>query len=87
MFAVNWTALQTVQVVLGEDNPEWGSSNAMPAPTGELSRYRGALSKETARFIKTSRLAINPEILKGYMTLCSSASLGTVDTIVSAKRE
>ncbi|CAM9766798.1 unnamed protein product [Ectocarpus sp. 6 AP-2014] len=49
-------ALQTAQIVLGEDRAEWGSSNTMPAPTGDVSRYRGRLSTETANFIKTSSL-------------------------------
>ncbi|CAN0174894.1 unnamed protein product, partial [Hapterophycus canaliculatus] len=39
-------ALQTAQIVLGEDHAEWGSSNAMPAPTGDMSRFRGRLDTE-----------------------------------------
>ncbi|CAN0426323.1 unnamed protein product, partial [Laminaria digitata] len=46
----------TAQIVLGEDSPEWGSSNIMPTPTGDISRYRGRLEQETANFIKTSSL-------------------------------
>lgn len=55
LFTPDIVALQTAQIVLGEDRAEWGSSNIMPAPTGDLARYRGRLSLETANFIKTSR--------------------------------
>eukprot|EP00904_Undaria_pinnatifida_P001373 jgi/Undpi1/11236/HiC_scaffold_30.g13534.m1 len=47
-------ALKRDQIVLGEDSPEWGSSNIMPLPAGDISRYRGCLKLETANFIKTS---------------------------------
>lgn len=55
-------ALQTAQIVLGQDSPEWGSSNIMPPPTGDISLYRGRLKTETANFIKTSRCKMTPKL-------------------------
>lgn len=56
-------ALQTTQVVLGDDMPEWESSNTMPLPSGDFSRYRGRLDVETANFIKRSRYSPRPSPL------------------------
>lgn len=60
-------ALQTAQIVLGEDSPEWGSSNIMPSPTGDIFRYRGRLELETANFIKTSRCSTKYTSDKAFM--------------------
>ncbi|CAM9471471.1 unnamed protein product [Pylaiella littoralis] len=73
-------ALQTAQIVLGEDRAEWGASNTMPAPTGDVSRYRGRLTAETANFIKTSSLKMgssNPG--SQYTTSMSREGLKTPD--------
>lgn len=67
-------ALQTAQIVLGQDSPEWGSSNIMPAPTGDISLYRGKLKIETANFIKTSRCNTTPSYTMGHF-LCRKCNL------------